>query len=750
MASRLRLPEGWSTLFLLSGMLLCTTWAISSARWIGGLSIIQWVTVGAIVSGLLLAKSIFRGVTAHIFSTVYGLAWITFLVGTLFSPYLTWREKMLEQILRVVLWVQQLVSGGQSSDPLIFVLFISALLWVISYVAVWCTFRSQRVWWATLPAGLALLINLYYGPPELSGYLVGYLFCTLVLIVRTYLYTQERNWRKDRVHYEPDISFHFLRYGILATVLLLVTAWSIPSAQSSERLALTVSRFDETWGRVQDAWTRLFSSLRYHGRGSPASFGKRMSLGGPVNLRNVPIFEGLTPGRYWLAVVFDEYTGSEWINNDPDVAYLSAYDDFPPIAAFEMRREVTQTVRMLVSGSNVLFGAPQPVRVSIPTKLYFTLAPPPVEAPDDPTRVAYPSMIHSRLLLKRDDVYDVVSSLSVADEWSLRLAGDEYPAWIRERYLQLPPDLPDRVRALAEEIVAGQDNAYDKASAIEAYLRAIPYNELIEAPPEGQDGVDYFLFGIREGYCDYYASAMAVMARSVGIPARVASGYTRGEYQADREIFLVRERHAHAWVEIYFPRYGWVQFEPTASEPMIVRPQSRAAGDEETSPLDDLDRLGEREEGALFPEDLGDEMPVPPYVPSDRGMSWMGNIRWGVLLAVTGVLLAGFIAWLRWWRGGLGLSAVERAYERMVAYAPWLGCPCPSHQTPYEHATALGQALPAGREQINLITELYVLERFASRPGDSKIASQAWSEIRPQLLRRILVRLAKMPFRGTA
>lgn len=741
MRYRLRLPEGWSSLFLLTGMLLCATWAISSARWIGGLSIIQWVTIGAIVSGLLLAKSIFPGTIAHIFSAVYGLAWITYLVGTLFSPYLTWREKMLEQILRVILWGQQLISGGQSSDPLIFVLFISGLLWVISYVAVWCTFRSQHIWWATLPAGLTLLVNLYYGPPDLGGYLVGYLFCALMLIVRTYLYTQERGWRQGHVHYEPYIHFDFLRYGILASVLLLVTAWWAPSAQSSsEQLSLTVSRFDETWSRVQEGWTRLFASLRYQGRGSPASFGRRMTLGGPVNLRDVPIFQGQTLGRYWLAVVFDEYTGEGWINNDPDVAYLEAYDDFPPVARFELRREVTQTVRMLVSGDTVLFGAPQPVRVSIPAKMYLTLAPPPVQMEDSPARVAHPSMLNSRLLLKRDSVYQIVSSISVADEQSLRRAGDEYPEWIRERYLQLPPDLPDRVRALAEEIIVGQDNAYDKASAIETYLRTIPYNELIEAPPEGQDGVYYFLFGVREGYCDYYASAMAAMARAVGIPARVANGYTRGEGLEDGKSFLVRERNAHAWVEVYFPRYGWIEFEPTASEPVIVRPQPRTGG-EETSALDDTERLGPEEEDRSLLEDMGDDYPIPPYTPTERGRQWAENIRRGGVIIVIGMVLVGLMAWMRWRRGELVLSAVERAYERMVAYAPWLGCPCPPHQTPYEHATVLSEALPTGREQVRLITELYVLEKFARRPGDSEIARRAWREIRPLLLRRILKRI---------
>jgi transglutaminase-like putative cysteine protease len=732
--------EGWSSLVLLTGMLLCVTWAISSARWIGGLSIIQWVTVGAIIAGFLLAKSFFPGPVAHLLSTVYGLAWITYLVGTLFSSYLTWREKMLEQIMRVIIWGHQVISGGQSGDPLIFVLFISGLLWVISYVAVWCVFRSHRIWWAILPAGLTLLINLYYGPPDLSGYLVGYLFCALLLIICTYLYTQERHWRDKHVHYEPYIRFDFLRYGVLVAILLLLTAWQLPGMQSSsEQLSLTVSRFDEAWSRVQESWSRLFASLRYQGRGSPTFFGKRMTLGGPVKLRDVPVFEGQTLGRYWLATVFDEYTGQGWINNDSNVAYLKAYDEFP-VASFAMRQEVTQTVRMLISDNTVLFGAPHPVRVNIPAKLYFIQAPPPVPAAGAPTTVAYPSMFNSRLPLKRDAVYQIVSSISLADEESLRRAGDDYPEWIRERYLQLPSELPDRVRTLAETITAGQNNAYDKASAIEAFLRTIPYNENIEAPPEGQDGVDYFLFDVREGYCDYYASAMAVMARAVGIPARVANGYTLGEYQQDRQTFLVRERHAHAWAEIYFPRYGWVEFEPTASEPTIIRPRLSTAGSQ-TSSTEDANRLGQEEEDRDLLGEAGEDYPTSPYVSAQRENQWLKYIRWGEVILLIGAAAVGSIAWLRRQRGMLGLSPVERIYERMVAYAPWLGCPYSPHQTPYEYAAILSQTLPAGREQVHTITRMYVLEKFARRPGDSEIARRAWQEIHPLLLRYVLRRM---------
>jgi hypothetical protein len=151
----------------------------------------------------------------------------------------------------------------------------------------------------------------------------------------------------------------------------------------------------------------------------------------------------------------------------------------------------------------------------------------------------------------------------------LRIASTEYPEEIRKNYLQLPSTVPERVRQLAHDLTQTQTNAYDKAKAIEGYLRAYPYDLEVPAPPEGQDVADYFLFDLKKGYCDYYATAMVVLARASGIPARFVSGYSSGSYDAEKAQYVVRELNAHSWVEVYFPEVGWVEFEPTASQPEI-------------------------------------------------------------------------------------------------------------------------------------------------------------------------------------
>jgi hypothetical protein len=154
----------------------------------------------------------------------------------------------------------------------------------------------------------------------------------------------------------------------------------------------------------------------------------------------------------------------------------------------------------------------------------------------------------------------------------LRAASVEYPEHIRDLYFSLPATVPARVLALAKEITAEQETAYDKVKAIETYLRTTyPYDLEIGPPPEGQDVADYFLFDLKKGYCDYYATAMAVLVRAIGIPARFVSGYSSGEYDAPNAQYVIRQLHAHSWVEVYFPDIGWVEFEPTGSEPEIER-----------------------------------------------------------------------------------------------------------------------------------------------------------------------------------
>ncbi len=153
----------------------------------------------------------------------------------------------------------------------------------------------------------------------------------------------------------------------------------------------------------------------------------------------------------------------------------------------------------------------------------------------------------------------------------LRLTSEEDPSDIVDFYTQLPDDLPNRVRELAQELVEGEDNRYDRAKAIEDYLSGPTFRyetEDVPVPDEDEDYVDQFLFETLRGYCDNFSTSMVVMLRSLDIPARWVKGFTQGEQidslDDERDVYQVTNGNAHSWVEVYFPEAGWVPFEPTS------------------------------------------------------------------------------------------------------------------------------------------------------------------------------------------
>jgi protein-glutamine gamma-glutamyltransferase len=159
--------------------------------------------------------------------------------------------------------------------------------------------------------------------------------------------------------------------------------------------------------------------------------------------------------------------------------------------------------------------------------------------------------------------YMVVSRLPALSVAKLRAATSDYPAGIREEYLQLPPELDARIPDLARQVTARADNLYDKARTIESFLRTrFGYTLKLSGNP-GDDPLANFLFVTRAGHCEYFASAMTILLRALDIPAREVNGFLPGEYNDLAGDYIVRASDAHSWVEVYFPGSGWVTFDPT-------------------------------------------------------------------------------------------------------------------------------------------------------------------------------------------
>jgi protein-glutamine gamma-glutamyltransferase len=264
---------------------------------------------------------------------------------------------------------------------------------------------------------------------------------------------------------------------------------------------------------------------------------------------------------YWRATAFDAFLGNGWENTEkepeeifsPELPLIAAYPGEPPRYR---TTTLTQTFFIEKPLPNTVFAAFLPREVYFPTRVVKV---------DSMMTVLTPVTLDPGL------VYTVLSEVSNAEPENLRRAGGIYPGGLRERYLQLPEMSPE-VESLAREITAARTNDYDKVQALSDYLkRNYPYD--LDCPPQGnrQNTVEFFLFEEKRGYCEHFATALAVMCRTVGIPSRLAVGYDAGDFNALTGYYEVSGRDAHAWVEVYFPVFGWISFDPTPgwSDPFL-------------------------------------------------------------------------------------------------------------------------------------------------------------------------------------
>src|SRR5438552_3986489 len=274
---------------------------------------------------------------------------------------------------------------------------------------------------------------------------------------------------------------------------------------------------------------------------------------------------------------------------------------------------------------------------------------------------------------------------------------------------------------------------YDKAEAIETYLRkTYKYSTVVKPAPAGRDPVDYFLFDLKADFCEYFASSMAVMLREVGVPARVVEGFTAGELDPLGR-YAVRELNAHAWVEAYFPQYGWIEFEPTPSELPFDRADAAAS---DTSGSDSTRNPNGREDsGGLAGRDnepdpgLGGVDDTPPDV--SGSVSRQVDPR-PALALVSALLLALFIALVRFEMRFRGLGEIDTAWGQTRLLGAYAGHAARPSQTPYEYADAMGREIPDIEAPMRTIAHARVQDRYAptgATDSERAAAAAAWRRV---------------------
>ena len=352
--------------------------------------------------------------------------------------------------------------------------------------------------------------------------------------------------------------------------------------------------------------------------------------------------------------------------------------------------------------------------------------------------------VQSRPRLRKGSEYTITSRISSATPEELRGAGTDYPGWVTDTYLQIPASLPQRVRDLARELTAGASTPFDKAIALQDYLKSFPYDQKIPPPPFDSDGVDHFLFTTQRGYSDYFGSALTVLLRSIDVPARLVAGYAPGDWDPDQKAIVVRDLHSHAWTEVYFPGYGWVEFEPTPGRtlPQALQP--------ETEQVDPSDILQQED-----PE-LEEEFDFFQDVTSGKGLFDVdgGSFNQSVTLGGIALMLGAFLGlgavWYLYQRLFVQIPTPQVAFDRMSRLANLAGLGPAPQQTPREYAQYLSSLFPEVQQDVGLIAETYGRAQYGGReipPEEWEQVTPAWRRVRVLLLGRFLRRFA-LPWIG--
>ncbi len=393
----------------------------------------------------------------------------------------------------------------------------------------------------------------------------------------------------------------WLTAGIAAVAVLAVAALLLallPAPHVSTSLVFPSSSANsspvDSASRLTDGAASLPAhAASAHGRTGVGGFlgfaasldtGVRASLGNDVVMR-----VRATRPSFWVGQTYDRWDGQSWVQSadpasGPGVDKLQFESPFGiPLAPDQVadRADDTtdvQTFYLAQSGPNLVFHADDAARVYIQSRsLYLT---------GDGTIVSATSM-------GAGTVYTVVSSDTSATPAQLRQSTAASPTTAvlkteqRARYLQLPHAYP-RVAALGRQITAGvgapgdaDPHTYDKVNALQAWMAShIRYTTSIPPLAPGADAVSTFLFGTRLGFCEQISTATVVMLRSLGIPARETVGYVPGPYNPITDLYDIQAKDAHAWVQVWFPGYGWQNFDPTAQVPLAnPSPGSVLAGD---------------------------------------------------------------------------------------------------------------------------------------------------------------------------
>lgn len=750
----------WAIALLFLFAMLLASGRLVMTGWTQGLTLAQAAAMLGTILGLLLGISQLKPPTRRWMTVAYSALILPWLLLNMTSGQESLQIRLLSLFGRIWQSAAQLINAEEINDPLLFVAFASLLFWLTGIFCGQAILQTGRLLSGLLAPSLLIffiqIVDAY--PPSRIWIVAAYLIIVLLLIGRKNYLENNQQWQAKGIFTGPEPEYDLNRSIILGTLVIVFLAWSLPTPAKALPAAARWWRenstsFKETQDRLAKALAALNSEQpppieRY---GESLSLGNQAAQGEGLLFRVRPPLDASLPRYYWRARVYDRYQDGTWSNASldsrsflPEGQPVKVAEDEGLLAEFEFEWFFTAQATLLAP--------PQPIWVSRPAQLLYS---PTLDETTDPSGWrATPPLVRGERYIARS----ILKNPSIIE---LRNAGEDYPAWVQERYLTLPNNLSPRIIALALSLSEDAETPYDKAEQITNYLREnIVYSETVPWLPPGANALELFLFEWQRGYCNYSASAQVLMLRAVGVPSRLAVGYAQGERSNGR--YIARDKDAHAWPEVYFPGIGWVEFEPTGNQSPLIRPSGIVNEPRpELAPI-----LPERDSPQMVDESAPTPNPAPNIetravskIPSQTIFAWIiitiliissGYTLWylhqqksfqqrGIAIALAYYRWRGKPApnWLANWQRWAMLSEVERAYHTINQALGWFKQAQSESLTPAERVHLLKKFLPQATAHIDALAAEHERTMYSNQPGNPTRAKKAAWKIRISLLRAV-------------
>jgi transglutaminase-like putative cysteine protease len=750
---RRRIPrapdEGWLTVVLLVLMMLTLTWSIDDAGWVLGRSewtdFLPWTGVFGLAIGFIGAQAGWNRWLSHVIGAILAALIVPVLVGGVLLPHASPGAQFAATASAMVgawsdLILNQLPATRETGHHL---LILGLLCWATGQFAASAVFRHRRPLSAAVVIGTILIANMSATLHDQLGYLVVFSIASLALLIRLHALDEQTTWVRRRIGDPSAVGALYLRGGTVFIVLAVVGSLILTAAAKSSPLA---GAWDDLkpWLLDVSATIQKFLPVGGDNRG----FGV-VQFGPTATIRNfwtTNDLVALTIQRpigderhyYWRAITYDRFNsfGWEWTaSNDADRG----------------------------AGEEILTGTLDEPPPKGTEDVVFTITPDSLRTQYALSPVAPLSIDQNSRLLSLDDAgflealeidgrgrYTITARVPVAGDETpggltenlLRVAGRDYPREVTARYLQSPANTigPEARRILDKILATKPTNPYDLAVATVEELHSADFTydpDVLDIDCGGRNAAECFAWS-RHGYCQHYATLMAMLMREQGVPTRFVQGFLPGQIDPRTGTEKVTNQGAHAWVEVYFPGHGWYPFDPTGGG--LANADPLPSGRPVATPS-----AGTSPRGSIVGAGPSDP---PRRTPGAGGVTpgaINGNVGPGAYIIVSFLLLATIaaVAFLVWRRGPRGPMTPEGVYSGVTRLASRLGFGPRPTQTAYEYAAALGDVLPEIRPELHTVATAKVEVAYGARTlGEDRMKAlrESYRRLRVALLRLLFRR----------